>query len=374
MKIAINTRFLIKDKLEGIGRVSFELSERLVREHPYDEFLFIFDRPYDPSFVFSDNVKPVVVFPPARHPFLWKIWFDYAIPKVIQNWGADVFFSPDGYLSLRSKIPTLMLVHDLAYEHFPDQIPFWVKKYYQHYGPFFCKRADHIACVSDFTRRDVIEQYQVKENKTSVLYNGCQSIYQPITEDQKNTIKEKYSEGRDYFFYVGAMHPRKNVDQLIDAFNRFKQNTNNDVQLLLGGRWAWQTGKIKQAYDRSAFQKDIHFLGYLPEVELPGITAAASIFTYISKFEGFGLPILEAMNCDVPSITSNRSSLPEVGGDACLYVDPDQPRQISEAMERLYSNPSLRLSLIEKGIQQRQKFNWDRSAKQLYQLLVQLAD
>lgn len=374
MKIAINTRFLIKDKLEGIGRVSLELSKRLVKEHPDDEFLFIFDRPYDPSFVFADNVKPVVVFPQARHPFLWKLWFDYAISKVIRNWGVDVFFSPDGYLSLRSKIPTLMLVHDLAYEHFPDQIPFLVKKYYQHYGPLFCNHADHIACVSDFTRRDVIEQYQVDASKTSILYNGCQSIYQPITKDQKNTIQEKYSGGKDYFFYVGAIHPRKNVDRLIEAFSLFKQNTNNDVQLLLGGRWAWQTGAIKEAYDHSAFQKDIHFLGYLPEAELPSIMAAATTFIYISKFEGFGLPILEAMNCNVPSITSNRSSLPEVGGEACLYIDPDQPQQISEAMERLYNDPSLRQSLIEKGIQQRQKFNWDRSAKALYQLLVQLAD
>ena len=119
MKIAINTRFLLPDRLEGFGWYTHEIARRLVARHPEDEFLFLFDRPFDPDFVYAANVRPQALFPPARHPLLWWWWFEQSVPQALHGWGADVFFSPDSYLSLRAKTPTVMTVHDLVPLHQP---------------------------------------------------------------------------------------------------------------------------------------------------------------------------------------------------------------------------------------------------------------
>jgi len=121
MRIAINTRFLLKDKLEGIGWYTYEISKWLVEKHPEHEFIFFFDRPFDKSFIFGKNVTPVVLSPPARHPVLWYLWFEFVIPKALKKYKADLFFSPDGYLSLKTKVKTITVIHDIASFHFPGQ-------------------------------------------------------------------------------------------------------------------------------------------------------------------------------------------------------------------------------------------------------------
>ncbi|MEM9917573.1 MAG: glycosyltransferase family 1 protein [Bacteroidota bacterium] len=369
MKIAVNTRFLLKDRLEGIGRVTFELCKRLVDQHPEDKFLFLFDRPYDPAFIFGEQVSAKVVYPPARHPFLWYAWFEWAIPPILSQWKADVFLSPDNYCSLRTDCKTVMICHDLAHLHHPDQIPSLVRRYYDHYVPLFLAKADHIAAVSQYTKEDIIQQYDIPAHKITWIPNACRDIFSPLAEAEKAQVRAEQAQGQEYFFYAGAVHPRKNVDGLIRAFDRFKEETQAPHQLLLGGRWAWQTGPVKSAYDEAIHKKDIHFLGFLSEEQLARLMGAAFALVYVSHFEGFGLPVLEAMNCDTPVITSTNSSLPEVAGAAALLVDAHSIQQISEAMVRLYRHPSMRDTLIEKGRLQRKKFDWDRSTELLYQVL-----
>jgi glycosyltransferase involved in cell wall biosynthesis len=135
MRIAINTRFLLTGKLEGIGWFTYEICKRLVQQHPEHEFVFFFDRPFDPEFIFGKNVTPVVLFPPARHPFLFFAWFEVAVTRALNRHKIDVFFSPDGFMSLTTKVPTLLTIHDLAYAHFPEQIRFMDRKYYQYFMP-----------------------------------------------------------------------------------------------------------------------------------------------------------------------------------------------------------------------------------------------
>lgn len=372
MKIAVNTRFLLQGKLEGIGWVTYELLKRMVAAHPEDEFLFFFDRPYDEAFVFADNVQPIVLFPPARHPFLWWLWFEWAIPAALKKHGADVFFSTDSYLSLRTPVKTAMICHDIAHVHFPEEIPFLVNRYYQHFVPRFLRRAEQIISVSHFTKADIIRQYQIASAKIAVVHNACREGFVPLDEERKTAIRQQYAGGHEYFFYVGAVHPRKNVHQLIAAFNTYKLKTKAATQLLIGGRFAWQTGPVKSAYDQSAFQEDIHFLGYLSEEELKNILASALAFVYPSLFEGFGLPVLEAMHCGVPVITSNVSSLPEISGEAGILIDPESLEQLTEAMLRLGQNEALREQLVKKGAEQKAKFDWDQSAEKVYALLRRL--
>ena len=370
MKIAVNTRFLLPGKLEGLGRYTYEVTRRLVQAHPEDEFLFFFDRPYDKQFIFGENVQAMVLPPPARHPLLWYLWFEHSVPRALKKYNPDVFFSPDGYLSLRANTPTVMVVHDLAYEHFPEAVPFLVRRYYQHYGPRFCRRADHLLAVSEYTKEDIHREYGIDESRITVSGNGCREGFSPLTAAEQQKVKQEYAEGRPYFLYVGAVHPRKNTHRLIEAFGRFREKTGAIAKLLIAGRFAWQTGPVRGAFEASPFREDIRFLGFVPDENLPELMGGACGFVYPSLFEGFGLPLLEAMHCDVPLISSQNSSLPEVAGAAALLIDPLDVAQLAIAMQRLYEDQGLRQQLIEAGRRQRQKFSWDKTTEVVYQNLL----
>ena len=373
MKIALNTRFLLPGRLEGIGWYTHEVARRWVAAHPEHEFLFLFDRPYDERFVFGPNVTPLVVPPPARHPLLWYAWFEWSLPLVFRRHRPDVFFSADGYLSLRARVPSVLVTHDLAHVHYPRQVPRLVRRYYDHFVPRYLRRAERVIAVSEFTKQDIVRQYGIEEGKISVAGNGVRPAFQPLPEKEQAAVRRQYSEGHPYFFYVGAIHPRKNVDGLIAAFDLFKQITGSPVRLLLGGRRAWQTREVQAAYEQSPALDDIAFLGFIPEADLPRLMASALAFVYPSFFEGFGVPVLEALHCETPVITSTASSLPEVAGPAALLADPHRPEAIATAMQRLYGQPELRTELIEKGKLQRTHFSWERTAETTWEVLMAAA-
>jgi glycosyltransferase involved in cell wall biosynthesis len=360
MRIAVNTRVLIKDKLEGVGWYIYEIVSRLVRTHPEHTFILIFDRPYHPDFVFGPNVIPVVTRPPARHPVLFAIWFECRLPHILKKYKADVFYSPDGFLSLRSRLPTLLTVHDLAFKHFPGQNTFIQRSYYQFFMPRFLLHARHIIAVSESTRLDILDS-GIAPDKVTVAFNGANERFKPVELSSCQMLRDTFTEGQPYFLYVGAIHPRKNMIRLIRAFTQFKQDTTLPHKLVLLGRMAWMSDDVKKAMANSPAAADIIHVGYQAE-SLPTFYSAATALVYVSLFEGFGIPILEAMCCDTAVITSNISSMPEVAGSAALLVDPYSESQISHAMQQIAQDPALRISLIDAGKKQRQMFSWDHAA------------
>ena len=373
MKIAINTRFLIKDRLEGIGWFTFEVVKRLVEQHPEDEFVFFFDRPFSDEFVFGKNVKTEILFPPARHPILWYWWFEWSLPRLLKKHKPDVFLSPDNYLSLKTDVKTVLVMHDIAHVHYPEEVPFLARKYYNFFIPKFLKKAEKIITVSNHAKEDICKSYHIQVSKISVACNGCKDYFNPISTEEKQRVKEQFAEGEDYFFYIGAIHPRKNIHRLILAFDLFKKKTDSPIKLLLGGRFAFQTGVIKNTYEQAAFKKDIVLLGYLKNEDLPKLIGAAFALTYVSLFEGFGVPLLEAMHTETPVITSNVSSMPEVAGNAGLLVDPKNIESIADALERIYKDEELRKVLVENGNFQKEKFNWQIAADVVYDALKNTA-
>ncbi|MEM9836176.1 MAG: glycosyltransferase family 1 protein [Bacteroidota bacterium] len=363
MKIAVNTRFLLPDRMEGIGYFTQEVCRRLVERCPEHEFLFCFDRPFDEKYIFGPNVTPKVVYPPARHPWLWYAWFEWGLPQVLAKWGAAVFFSPDGYCSLRSKVPTVMVTHDIAHLHYPEQIPRRVRNYYNKNVPRFIERADHVVTVSDFVKRDIMHHYGTEPSKLSVACNGVKPDFQPLSEIEQGKVRREYSDGQPYFFYLGAVHPRKNVPRLIEAYDTYREQGGSSAQLLIGGRLAWQTEKTRAAHKKARYFANIKFLGYVPSKDLPRLMASAKALVYPSLSEGFGVPVLEAFHAEVPVITSRVTSLPEVAGDAALLIDPLSVQSIAEAMLRLDRETDLPQILVEKGKLQRQHFSWDAATK-----------
>ncbi len=368
--IAVNTRFLLDGRLEGIGWFTYETLKRLVAWHPDIDFIFFFDRPFHPKFVFAENVTPVVLFPPARHPILFYCWFEFAVSRALKKYQADIFISTDGFLSLKTTIPTLLVIHDLAHVHFPEQVKYVEQRYYDYFMPKFAKKAARIATVSEYSKQDIHQQYQVPLDNIDVVYNGARETFQVIPFDTQQKIKAQYANGQDYFFYIGAVHPRKNVHRLIQAFDLFKQQTNAPLKLLIAGRFAWQTGQVKNAFDQSDHQQDILFLGYVKDEEVPLLMGSAFALTYISLFEGFGIPLLEAMNCNIPVITSNVSSMPEIIGKAGLTVSPTSITEIVLSMTKLYKNKDLRKELSSHVEQQRKKFSWDLTTQRVEKSLT----
>ncbi len=360
MRVAINTRFLLKDRLEGIGRFSHEICKRLVEKNPDVEFHFFFDRPYHQDFIYGPNVTHHVLLPPARHPILWHLWFEWAVPRALKRIEPDVFFSPDSYLSLAVNVPAVIVSHDLAYLHFPQHIKKSHLNYFMKNVPKIYRSADKIGCVSDFTRKDVVRQFCIPKGRTFLCHNGCSNSFQPISEREKVHVRKKYSDGCDYFLFVGAIHPRKNVTKLIKAFELYKSKTNSRTKLLIVGRWAWKYGTTKRTIGNSEYQREIAVLNNVKNVE--PLMAAAKCLCYVTLFEGFGIPILEAFHCEVPVITSNTSSMPEVAGEAALLVDPTNVEAIAQAMLKIHSDKKLVEALISKGGKQRRKFSWDKSA------------
>ncbi|RME11971.1 MAG: glycosyltransferase family 1 protein, partial [Bacteroidetes bacterium] len=295
------------------------------------------------------------------------------LPAVLERLKADVFLSPDNFLSLRSKLPTVLVTHDLAPFHFPEQITPIQRWYYHRFIPKFNRRAEEVVTVSNFTKQDIVKQFGIAEEKITVACNGCRDIFRPLEDSEKKAVRETFADGKPYFLYVGAVHPRKNVHGLIRAFDIFKRNTGADAGLLIGGRFAWKAGEVQQAYEASPFKKDIRFLGYLGDDKLPAVTGAAFAATYVSFFEGFGIPLLEAMRCGVPVITSNITSMPEVAGNAGLLVDPYRPEDIARGMQQLWEDPHLYREKAAAGIEQEKQFTWEGAAEVVYEALRRAA-
>ncbi len=370
MIIAVNTRFLLSSYLEGYGYFTYEVFSRLARDHPEHTFIFLFDRPCDPRFAFGQNVKTVVTGPAARHPLLWKFWFDVKLPALLKKFRADVFVSPDGFCSLATRVPQCLVLHDLAFLHHPAAVKKSHLLFYRRYTPKFLQKAGAVATVSDFTKNDIIRQYGVDAGKINVVYSAAREIFQPRSAQDREATKEKYAGGREYFLYTGAIHPRKNLLNLLKAFSVFKKRQQSGMKLLLTGRLAWKYESFVQGLKSYKYREDVVMTGYVEEPELVKIMGAAYALVYPSYFEGFGVPVLEAMQSAVPVITSSGSSMQEIAGDAALYADPADHTAIAEQMMRLYKDERLRKELIEMGREKARRYSWDRTTQLLWQTIL----
>lgn len=373
MKIAVNTRLLLKGKLEGIGWFSEESLRRIVLQHPEHQFYFLFDRPYDESFVYASNVTPVVCYPQARHPYLWYLFFEFGIPYQLRKIKPDIFLSTDGWIPLHLEDTKVVdVIHDLNFEHHPDFIKPVVLRYYRRFFHQFAQKSNRIATVSEYTRQDIHQLYDVPLENIDVVYNGCNECFHPLSIEEQIAVKDEFTEGKNFFLFVGLIHKRKNLANIFRAFDHFKSEKPTDAKLVVVGDKKWWQGEIEDTYNAMHFQKDVVMLGRQPMDVLSKLYGSARALVYVSLFEGFGIPIVEAFNAETPVITSNVTSMPEVAGDAAVLVDPNSVPQISCAMETLWENDELRSNLIAKGRARKTLFGWQQTADRLWQCIEKI--
>jgi glycosyltransferase involved in cell wall biosynthesis len=274
---------------------------------------------------------------------------------------------------LETTVPRVTVMHDIAFDHYPQDLPYLQRRYYQHFTPRFAQASARILTVSEFSRQDIIRQYALDPAKTAVVYNAAGPAFRPTSFEQQVAIRQRYAAGEAYFIFVGALQPRKNLETLFRAFDLFKQQTGSEVKLLVVGRPAWKSRGWRKACRQMAYRQEVVFTGRVSEPELVQLYGAAVATVYVPTFEGFGLPIVEAQACGCPVIASRTSALPEVAGDGALLVDPSDAAAISAAMIRVYLDLELRQQLRQRGQDNSLRFSWDRSAAQVMQVLLACA-
>jgi len=262
--------------------------------------------------------------------------------------------------------PIVSTIHDLSFEHLPETFTRRSRTQLRLTVRGTARRAAVILTLSEFSRRDIIETYAVDPERVLVTPAAAPTNFAPVeNETELKDIRERYGIKANYLLSLGSIQPRKNLARLIEAYALLRTSRAGDQlpQLVIAGKRGWLDNEIQRAAQRENRNESIKFIGYVPEKDLPALYSAAICFVYPSFFEGFGLPVLEAMQCGTPVIAGNRTSLPEVAGAAALLFDPFDAGALAEAIERIIHNPDTRAELRVKGLERARIFSWTATAR-----------
>jgi glycosyltransferase involved in cell wall biosynthesis len=320
------------------------------------------DKNFTEDYFNFKNVSKHPIFPALRHPVLYLYYIEIVLSLFLKKNKPDIFLSMEGFLSLSTSRKQISFIYDINFEHNPKDLKLRNRLYFRFFYKRFARKATRICTISEYSKSDIAGYYKVDPNKIDNVSCGINSNFFPLEQSKIEEIRKKWSAGQPYFFFVGSMHPRKNIKRLLEGFNLFKQKNPSAIKLLLAGSILWSKTEIEDAYLNSAYKDDIIFTGRLSDEELQQVLGASLALSFVPIFEGFGLPIVEAMQSGVPVICSNVTSMPEVAGDAAVMVDPFNIESISKGMEMIYKNKELRDELISRGHLQKQKFSWSRTA------------
>jgi glycosyltransferase involved in cell wall biosynthesis len=370
MEIAINCWILRSKQVEGIGNFTIETLRPMIMAHPEVEFQILCDKNFTEDYFDFPNVTKYHIFPPYRHPFLYLYFMEFVVGRFLSKHKPDLFLSMEGFLCLHTKHKQLPIIYDLNFEHQPKDLPFRNRVYFRTFYPRFARKGRRVATISEYSKTDINKTYGVPLDRIDNVSCGVKDKFHPLDNDLKNQTKNKYSSGNDYFFFIGSMHPRKNIVRLIQAFEIFKLNTNASLKLILAGNIFWDDESIKSVIASMKFKDDVILTGRVTDEELAMLLGSAFALTFVPTFEGFGLPIVEAFQCKVPVICGNTTSMPEVAGDAALMVDPFNVEDIAGSMKKMWEDENLRTNLIEKGFVQKNLFSWKRTASLLFDSII----
>ncbi|HFC76657.1 MAG TPA: glycosyltransferase family 1 protein [Candidatus Moranbacteria bacterium] len=370
MKIAIQSADLDNSRIDGTRVYLWNVLKYLGKLSSQDDFFIYHKADFNPELrpVEFSNYKIKKIWSPAlwtQTKFALEIWRD----KI------DILWMPMHNIPLikSKKMKTVVTIHDLAFKRFPKTFP--KKDLYRlnFLTDLAVKNSDKIIAVSNSTKNDILKFYpKISEGKIKVIYHGFDAeLFQKIFSAEKvKEILAKFSiDDSKFLLYVGAIQPRKNLKILIKAFDIYKQKTNSDIKLVLAGGKAWRWQETIKAIRKSSFQQDIILTGKISFDEVSVLYQNASLFIFPSLYEGFGIPILEALSAGVPILSANNSSLPEVGGNAVEYFDDSSPSNLAEKINNVLDNEKKRNEMIAKGIKQVQKFSWKKCAQETLEYL-----
>ncbi len=355
MKIGIETNILSIDKA-GAGVYTKELTSRLKTIDKENSYHFL---------KFGAGNRNRGIFSKLNGLACDIFWMQFILSRELKKHKLDLLHCPAFKAPLKSPVPLVVTFYDIHILKHPHDYNLWLSSYLNFMLPKIAKTADKIITISEFSRRDIVNTLSIPEEKVTVTYCGVNDTFRVTTDNAlKNNILKKYKLNKKFILYVGALQPRKNIPALLKAYSELKKNHGFDYDLVLVGSTGWRNKRIFTLIEKLGLNNDVRFLGHVPEADLPVIYSLAEFFVYPTFFEGFGMPVLEAMSCGCPVITSDTSSLPEVVGDAGIMVDPGNTQELKNAMLRLSRDHSLKNELKEKGIRRAKMFSWDKCARE----------
>lgn len=367
MSVTIDYTSAVRQRA-GIGRYTRSLIHALARIDQQTAYTLF--TPHDARYVHDAALFPSnfrLAHAPLDERVMVTLWQRLRVPLPIElmTGASNVFYSPDFVLPPTRAHKKILTVHDLSFKRVPETAVPNLKWYLEGAVTRAVARADLIFADSDATRTDLIELFNVAPARVQTLYSGCEDIFRPVEDARKFArARETYKLTKPFILSVGTLEPRKNLTRLIEAFARLPQRA--DFELLIAGGRGWLYDEILQAPVQFGVEDCVRFLGFVPDADLPAVYSLATLFVYPSLYEGFGLPVLEAMACGAAVITSNVSSLPEVAGDAAVLINPRATDELADTLEKLLDDNAQRAQMKQQSLAQAQKFSWDASARQLH--------
>jgi len=353
----------IQDHFPGIGRYVYELARVLPTLVPQYRFTLLY-QPTAPNHFFPLEALPadLVRQPVDASPFnLWQHW---RVPAILRRLRPDIYHATYYMMPFRPGVPTLLTVYDDIPGRFPRYFPTWKHFFIEESKQMALRIAGHIVAISEQTRQDISRRYRIPAQRFTVIPLAANERFRPQPDDALVTLHEKYRLPDAYFLYVGSNKPHKNLLTLVQGLRLAKEREPNVPPLVIAGPWDNRYTAVKRYIREKRLQNNVRFLNIVPDEDLPPLYAGATAFLFLSRYEGFGLPVLEAMACGTPVICARSASLPEVGGEAVQFVSPDSPQQLSREIVRVWQDKTLQHTLSERSLARAALFSWTESARQ----------
>lgn len=372
MNIGVDIRPLMVKNKTGIGEYTFELLNAIFKEDTKNHYFLFFNSSKEINKNIPNWDQTNIHYVSTRYPnkFLnLALAFDLInINKLIPE-KIDCWYSPNiNFLSLNKKTRHILTIHDISFKLFPEFYTVKQQLWHQIINPKKqCQQADIIIVPSENTKRDLVEYYQIAQDKIKVIYPGISPNFD-LTEAklkiQKTIVQKKYNLTENFILFLGSIEPRKNLLGLIQAFEKLPNNLTEKYHLTIGGGSGWKNKNIYHYANQSKLRDHIKFLGYIANDDKPALYALSNLFVFSSFYEGFGFPIIEAMKMGTPVIASNRSSLPEIAKNAAYLINPNNVSDLSSAIKLLLENNQLYAEYLKRGKEIASKYTWENSAKE----------
>jgi len=374
MKFAIMSRILsrqhsgmytfMKGLLQGI--------EQLQSEH---EYILLAEPGYTLPADLNLNPQRFRVLPlaPPTNTSIGKYWWDHvAVGQACKLLNIDALYAPLHVRPVYAPCPVVVHVPDMMYHRFPEQWPWHAQIYIRLFVRLFTTQAAHVVALSQSTQYDLIQIVGMDTNRVTVVYPGTPAGFAPCSPQDIDTVCATYHLTQPFILFVGSLHPRKNLVSLLEAFELIADHIPHDLVIIVSK--LWQSAEIEERIRHSPHKSRIRHFAAVPQFDLPRFYSAANLFVFPSLYEGFGFPVLEALACGCPTITSNRGSLPEAAGDAAILVDPDNVSALQQAMIAVLTDPTVQADLRQRALVQAQNFSWTKTAQDTIKLLEQAAN
>lgn len=362
MTIIVNTEFLLNYNDKEYRYFLTQAFDQIARDHPEYNFILIHKKDHDEKFVFGNNVTCVRIKTPVLYGRLLKWWYDIKVRTVLNKYKPDILVSCDGYGLLNTKTPQCIFIGDLSFLHSSQY------KYLKKYIPNVLQQANSVVTFSESVKRNMLEHYKINSERIHVIHPVARDIFYPLPEEEKEATRQKYTGGKNYFIYSGAIHPRHNLLNLLKAFSIFKKRQKSDWKLLLAGKLVSDYNDFHEKIRSYKHRDDVIWLENVEEQELPALIGSS--YALVHPVTGFSMSPLQAINCHIPVIVPFNDSMQEKFGEAASYMTVDDHNDIADKMMMMYKDEAMRRRLIEKGKLLIKDCNWNQIIDRLWQTIL----